>query len=176
MPPPTPKKWHSEIGQDAFAYDFCGQRNMGTFLDLGSWHPWECNNSYSLEQLGWRGLLIDQDAAYERVCQMERKSPILISPAEAVDWKNVLPVYGFNSVIDYLSLDVEGQELVVLKNLAKSGFEFRAITCEHNAHSHGAGPRNAQREFLLSQGYTLTHPDKTTGTGLIFEDWWTKKI
>jgi hypothetical protein len=71
MPPPIQKKWQSEIGQDAFAYDFCGQRNAGTFLDLGSWHPWENSNSYSLEQLGWRGLLIDQDNAYERVCQMD---------------------------------------------------------------------------------------------------------
>jgi hypothetical protein len=76
-------------------------------------------------------------------------------------------------VIDFLSLDIDGRELIVLQNLATAGFTFRTITCEHDRYWRGDETRNAIREFLLSQGYTLAKPDVKWNDTDEFEDWWT---
>lgn len=172
-------KWMSEVGQDAFAYDSTGQKSSGTFLDLGAGggnggdDRWD-SNSFSLERIGWKGLLVESDPKWEGAIKAHRATPYIIAPAESIDWASVLPPLGLGPVIDYLSLDVEGAELQVLQNLHEAGFKFRVITCEHNAYSSGDRFREPQREYLLSQGYALTVPDvRTRFTDLVFEDWWT---
>ncbi len=165
--------WYGEVLQDKFAYEQSGCKTHGTFLDIGCWQPVICNNSYALEQLGWRGVLVDLDPTYTEWCRVHpRRSPIFTAFAETLAWKSITKANDLGPVIDYLSLDIEGSELDVLRNLADAGLTFRAITIEHNKYSHGNGPRDAQREFLLSQGYRLFAPDVPNSTGLIFEDWW----
>jgi hypothetical protein len=170
-------QWYGEVHQDAFAYEQCGRKNSGTFLDLGCWEPVNSSNSLALERLGWCGVLVDSDEKYtDMQREYKRKSPIILARAEDVDWRAVCAQYGLGPVIDYLSLDVEGSELLMLQQFAALGLSFRVITCEHNAHNGGTYliDRQKQREFLFSQGYTLAIPDVQNSTGLVFEDWWTK--
>ena len=51
-------KSQSKESQDLFAYYLIGEK--GTFLDLGSHHPTDNNNSIALEKLGWNGLCVDR--------------------------------------------------------------------------------------------------------------------
>ena len=54
--------------------------------------------------------------------------------------------------IDYLSLDVEGAELEVLKGLDLSKYRFKALTIEHNFEE----PKRSEiREMLMGAGYQL---------------------
>ncbi len=166
--------WYGEVLQDKFAYEQSGRKTNGTFIDIGCWQPVICNNSYALEQLGWRGVLVDLDPMYTDWCRRVRPhAPIFTAHAETVDWKLIAETHDLGPVVDYLSVDIEGSELDVLHKLADAGLIFRAITIEHNLYSKGAGPRDAQRDFLYSQGYKLFAPDVPNSTGLIFEDWWT---
>lgn len=168
-------QWHGEVHQDAFAYEQCGRKNNGTFLDLGCWEPVQSSNSLALEHLGWRGLLVDINSKYTQMHRdWGRKSPTLTIAAQNIDWKQIQQTYNIGPCVDYLSLDVEDCELEVLHNLFFANFSFHVITVEHNRYSHGDGPRNKQRELLQSHGYKLEIPDVQNSTGLEFEDWWIK--
>lgn len=48
----------SQFGIDKFVAHFFGQHN-GVFLETGSSHPTDQNNTYLLEQRGWSGLLVE---------------------------------------------------------------------------------------------------------------------
>ena len=168
-------QWHGEVHQDAFAYERCGRKRDGTFLDLGCWQPVTSSNSLALEQMGWHGIMVDSDPEYTQMCKdWKRTSHIITARAEDVDWKKVCAQHGFGPVIDYLSLDVETAELETLQKLHVAGLSFRVMTVEHNRYSHGDAERDEQRRYLYSQGYILTVPDVRNSTGLEFEDWWTK--
>lgn len=49
---------YSQWGEDAVLSQFLHE-NFGTYLDIGSGHPINGNNSYFLYQRGWRGILVD---------------------------------------------------------------------------------------------------------------------
>lgn len=65
----------------------------------------------------------------------------------------VLDSVGAPSVIDYLSLDVEGHELTILRTFPFSRYRFRCITVEHNAPHVGAGMQLEIRALLEANGY-----------------------
>jgi hypothetical protein len=167
----------SQAGQDRFAYDHV--ISPGTFLDIGCNDPIFNSNSYALEQAGWRGLLVDFDAAMVELCKTIRTNPVILADATKVHWSGICSEYDLPNQIDYLSLDVDGPELLVLMNLISDGLSFRAITCEHDRYHRGDGPREAIRCFLIDHGYTLAVGDVKVfdqhyPNGVEFEDWWLK--
>lgn len=53
-------KSYSQFGQDFFVYDMIfGKKKDGFFLDIGANDPIEINNSYLLEQNGWKGIAFE---------------------------------------------------------------------------------------------------------------------
>jgi hypothetical protein len=172
-------KFWSQAGQDKFVYEHIP--SPGTFLDVGCNDPKHCSNSYALELLGWKGLLIDNDPMMIELCKANRTAnPILLADATTIDWVKVCSEYGLGLEIDYLSLDIEGPELQVVQNLITAGFKFKVITFEHNRYFMGDEVRNASREFLSANGYTLAVPDVRVidshypPPGVEYEDWWTR--
>ena len=168
---------YSQAGQDKFVYDTLVKPTNyinGTFLDIGCGFPIEINNTYSLEQLGWRGVLIDKDPGFVESCRQQRQSPVVEADATTMIWGN-----DSGRVIDYLSLDIDDEEgkeskmLIVLRNLLAAGLSFRVITFEHNRYFLGDSVRIPSREILLNAGYTRAMPDVATD-GLEYEDWWTR--
>lgn len=59
------------------------------------------------------------------------------------------------SIIDYLSLDVEGQEYEILKTFPFNRYKFRCLTVEHNEPHSGSENRMLIRQILLENGYTF---------------------
>ena len=172
-------KSYSQAGQDKFVLE--RHPEPGTFLDIGCNDPLHSNNTYALELAGWRGLLIDNDPDVLPLFELNpRTTPLLITDALKLDWPMAIFQADLHFKIDYLSLDVDGPELEILQNLVASGLSFGIITCEHDRCWRGDGNRNAQREFLLGQGYTLAVPDvrvfdeHSGPEGAEFEDWWVK--
>ena len=171
--------WESEAGQDEFAYRQIGLN--GTFLDIGCQHPITHNNTFSLENYGWTGLLVEIKLDWKELCKQARLSPLIIGDALLIDWAFVLRDLGLGPTIDYLSLDIdefdEGPKikaLTVLKALIDAGYTFRCITVEHDAYKQGEEPRKSLRELLTANGYKLFRGDVsyTDGPNHEFEDWW----
>lgn len=169
-----------EAGQDHFAFEHCGRSATGTFLDIGSNEPIRWNNSYALEEVGWRGWLFDIEPEYALMCAGVRKSPFFCVDATTYDWAQFKERFKAPELIDYLSLDIDENEerdraVTILKNLFAAGFKFRCATVEHDGYRYGDNPRNAIRAVMQEADYTLAHPNVEIrkGNGKPFEDWWT---
>lgn len=68
---------------------------------------------------------------------------------------DVLDKFDAPNVIDYLSLDVEGQEYNILSTFNFDKYKFRCITVEHNAPHIGSRQQNLIRELLEKNGYSF---------------------
>lgn len=154
---------HSQVGQDQWVYDRLGAK--GFFVDIGSGHPFENNNTYALEQVGWRGLMIDRD---DHVAQLSRSrsAGFIHGDAITIDWR----INGVPKVVDYLSLDVDENTPKALERFLEFS-RFRMATIEHDSYRFGGGPRDSMRNLLKAFGYKLEHAD-VEDQGLPFEDWW----
>jgi hypothetical protein len=69
--------------------------------------------------------------------------------------KTLLKEFSAPSVIDYLSLDVEGHEYEVLKYFPFSEYTINCITVEHNEPHTGSAMRKSIRELLEANGYVF---------------------
>lgn len=163
---------HSQSGQDTWVHSLIGDK--GTFLDIGAGDPIKFSNTYALEQLGWRGFLVEQDRSKAIALYEKRLSSILQCDATKLLWENFKD---FGKNIDYLSLDLDSSSLCldVIAKLTLTDWRFRCMTIEHEAYKEGTEGRDALRFFLLRHGYKLAKADVLC-EGLEkfpYEDWWT---
>ncbi len=166
---------HSQIGQDRFVFELLVRpENLftGTFLDIGCHTPIEINNTYALEQLGWRGVLVD---LVKHPGIEDRASRFIEHDAVTLHWPAVLERTGLaGRVVDYVSLDVDEAQLAALENLLNSGVRFRVATIEHDGYRFGPERVLALRALMVQHGYTLLAQDISLSAmdPLPFEDWW----
>lgn len=170
-----PFKSYSQAAQDRFVYEVLVKPEglvNGSFLDIGCCHPTELSNTYWLEQLGWRGLLVDNDPGAIVACIRARVGPAFQVDSTAVDWSKILDRFLMPRTIDYLSFDVDAATLDTLKALPLADYRFCVITIEHDSYRFGPNPRAKMREILDAHGYRLICGDVCGAGGEPFEDWW----
>jgi FkbM family methyltransferase len=80
----------------------------------------------------------------------------------AVPLVTLLEQHKAPSVIEYLSLDTEGTEFVILKDFPFNKYRILAITIEHNNNS---AVRDELRSLLTRNGYVLCRT-------VLVDDWW----
>jgi hypothetical protein len=168
--------WYSQAGQDQFVHAIHGGV-PGTFLDIGCHEPVYISNTYALEQLGWRGLLVDIVPEFGPRIAEKRTSPFLCADATTIDWVIAVRDYSLPKTVDYLSFDLDEAGASALARMPWTTLRFRILTVEHDAYRFGDGPRQAMRALLRGHGYDLLCPDVCNGGpeyGLTvdFEDWW----
>lgn len=161
-------KSYSQAGQDLFAYRVLRELQLGSFLDVGANHPIERNNTYGLEQIGWRGLCVDNDEHCLRL-SVARKAKWICDNAVMMDWESVL--LSLRPPIDYLSLDCDNATFAALSSMPLTEVRFRVATIEHDRYRFGDGPRDAIRGLMLHLGYDLLCAD-VSDRDQQFEDWW----
>lgn len=168
---------HSGSCLDEFCARLFNFKREGTYVDIGSAHSRDHNNSYFLDtQLGWRGLCVELESRYND-SYVDRKGCTYINgDATKIDYAAVFASMAMPSSIDYLSLDVDVLDFEVAKILPYDLYRFKVIGIEHDAYQHGDKYRIPQRELLLSKGYVLAcadmfvrHPDFENCP---FEDWY----
>lgn len=169
-------KSYSQVGQDIWVLSLFPKGYKGYFLDLGCGDPVHFNNTKLLEEHGWDGRAVD---IFDFKNQWMRRKAVFIQE-NALNIKNVLHRFDVNNIIDYLSIDVDTlhNNYRVLRNFIEAGYDFKALTIEHNAYlgkQFDEFERQPQREYLhgLGKNYDLIRPDVCPeGTTDIFEDWW----
>ena len=161
----------SQAGQDLWAYKMLVEPDNlfnGTFLDIGCNEPVAWNNTYALEQLGWTGLLMDNNEGCFGRCRVHRKANSILADATTFNWDTVGPKDFY-----YLSLDVDEATPDALANLLKFKIGFRAATIEHDSYRFGMDPRNRMRDMMEAAGYLLLCRDvNNNDPAFPFEDWW----
>jgi hypothetical protein len=166
-------KTYSQVGQDKWILSLFPKGYKGFFMDLGCNDPQVINNTLLLEEQGWEGVAFDiTDLEKEWV---NRNALFICADVLSYNFLNI----GLPMLIDYVSVDIDaiGSNHQIMKTLLDLGFEFKAITIEHNLYiseEFNQRERLPQRELLLSKGYTLAYRDVMDDDGQFnkFEDWW----
>jgi len=182
----NPKKWkfpfdgietinnnYSKHFQDMFVLSVLNGKKNGTYLEVGSGHPTIHNNTYLLEQLGWKGVSIDNNKALSYEFSLERNNTALCLDATKVQFKDVLDMLSFENKIDYLQIDCDESSLDVLKQIPFNSHTFGVITYEHDAYRLGQEGRDAAREIFYKHDYKLLVPNVSFwNENYPYEDWY----
>lgn len=167
--------YFSQASQDQFVdllrKKFLDRTDCGYYLEIGSGHPVDINNTYLFEnEYGWKGVSIDIDSVFLEQWHRLRTNPLLTIDAITADYEDILS--SFPKVIDYLSLDIDTHYDTVLRKIPFDRHVFKIITIEHDYWRYIDRYRDAERGFLQSQGYYLLCPDVWLHSQAYFEDWW----
>lgn len=162
---------NSQSGQDILVSKLLNP-NKGFFVDVGCWKPIELNNTLLLEKNGWKGVSIDiLDMSNEWSI---RKTKFIQGNALEIDYTKLLNQNNAPKIIDYLTVDVEGDgyRYLALKKVLESDRVFKLITVEHDLYrGYEESEANPQRQLLTELGYLLICKNVTC-SGNPFEDWW----
>jgi len=165
----------SQASQDQFVYQVLLRNNptyKGFFLDIGSNHPININNTYNLEtHHGWSGLLFDYSDMYAATTKEIRKNPFLQADVTSINWSELIEKYNIPSVIDYVSFDVDDASLKALNIFPFDKLKIKVITMEHDFYCRGESVRDEMRRILTSHGYQIICKD-VKNIGNEYEDWW----
>lgn len=133
----------SQAHQDAFVLNVNGYKRNGTFVEIGSNHPIEHNNSYILESsYNWRGLLVEYDKSFGPLYDLHRpKSIYRMQDARTVPYREILDTHKFPDNIGYLQIDLDVNNkstldtLIVLNNTVFDKYKFASVTFEHDIYT-----------------------------------------
>lgn len=167
--------FYSQAGQDVWVLQ---QIPKGFFVDVGAHDGVESSNTYTLELCGWKGLCIEPNPeSYKKLVEVRK---CLAWNAAAGRNKGQLWLTDMlkecPNVIDYLSIDVDGGELDVLKSMDFTNYNVRLITVEHNAYAEGVVRQQEIFAYLSAKGFRRVVKDvkclDPAWFGLIYEDWY----
>lgn len=172
--------FYSQAGQDVWVLQRIG--NKGFFVDVGAHDGVESSNTYALEKAGWKGVCVEPSEAYEKMIGVRNCSLVKVAAVADKKSQTGLPLteilYGLSAptTIDYLSIDVDGGEMDVLRGMDFDKYHVKLITIEHNKYAEGTARKQEIYEYLTNEGFRRTHEDVRCldgeWFGLEYEDWY----
>jgi hypothetical protein len=167
----------SQSAQDQFVLKVLDYKPNGYFLEIGSNHPININNSYLLEkEYQWNGLMVEYDRSFEELYKTYRTSKYVIKDARQVNYIELMADFPKN--MDYLQIDLEvtnGSTIETLEVLDKTIFPeytFSVVTFEHDIYvGDHFDTRNRSREIFEKNGYTLFYSN-VKNQNCEYEDWY----
>jgi FkbM family methyltransferase len=191
-----PPRFTAQAGEDILIYDFFKQDGPGFFVEAGAYDGITFSNTYLLESLGWRGLLVEPHPGMARQCHKNRPNSIVaqvalgtggsqgqikMTCAERPDGSAPLSfvkadaahiqrceregyrlsqvtvpiesldslLKGHSETVDFLSLDVEGMEVDVLKGFELERFRPKLLLIERQHDRRD----EALASYLAQKGY-----------------------
>lgn len=174
---------NSQMCQDLFASTICNIKN-GFFLEIGTNHPINGNNTFLLEKYyNWKGLMIEYNGTFENLYKIYRTNSIYqIDDARNVDYRKVMDNNNFPANMNYLQIDLDVDNrstldtLIKLNNTVFDKYKFATITFEHDIYTGNFfDTREISRKIFEERGYILVFPDVLVywlNDYLPFEDWY----
>jgi hypothetical protein len=173
--------FNGQAEQDKFVLNVLNNKKNGYFLEIGSNHPINTNNSYLLE-IGyeWKGIMIEYDNNFLPLYKQFRPNSIhVINDARAVDYKKLFEQNNFPTSLDYLQIDLDAingstiQTLQKLDNEIFDTYKFATVTFEHDIyHTNFANTRLESRKIFKKRGYICVFEDINNRGIDPYEDWY----
>ena len=167
--------------QDKFVLNVLKNKKNGYFLEIGSNHPIDINNSYLLEKnYNWKGIMVEYDSKFLSLYKQHRPNSIhVINDATKVDYKNIFEQNNMPLNFDYLQIDLEANNGSTLKTLQKldneifDTYKFATVTFEHDIyHTNFSNTRLESRNIFAKRGYICVFEDINNKGINPFEDWY----
>jgi len=169
-----------QANQDKFVLNVLKEKSFGYYLEIGSNHPININNTYLLEtKYNWKGIMVEYNASYLPLYQEYRRNSIhIINDATEVDYKTVFETNNMPIQFDYLQIDLDVDNGSTLRTLQKldneifDTYKFATVTFEHDRyHSNHSNTRETSREIFEKRGYIRVFGD-INNEGNPYEDWY----
>jgi len=178
------KHFEAAQGQDLFALGLLPHGE--TFLDIGSGGPINCNNTYTLEKNGWKGICVDnitdellgeEHPNLESSYKEARESQFFNMDACSEEFIRLITETYPSKIIDYISLDIDDSSLHCLGKLMENGFNFKCMTFEHDLYNRKAMnfvTKYQSKDILLDRGYLPLFENVCLfeNEQNPWEDWW----
>jgi len=170
--------FYSQAGQDVWAMQ--KTKGKGIYVDVGAYDGIESSNTYALELAGWKGICIEPNPqAFEKLYK-NRKCIVIKDAATNTPCNTLCEILDAAlreiTVIDYLSIDVDGGEMDVLRGMDFKKYHVRLITIEHNSYFEGQERQEQIFYYLTGQGFKRAVKDvkclDPNYYGAIYEDWY----
>jgi hypothetical protein len=167
--------------QDKFVLNVLKEKRNGYFLEIGSNHPIDINNSYLLEtNYDWKGVMVEYESKFLSLYKQHRPNSIhVINDATKVDYKNVFEKNNMPLTFDYLQIDLEANNGSTLKTLQKldneifDTYKFATVTFEHDIYyTNFANTRLESRNIFAKRGYICVFEDINNEGINPYEDWY----
>jgi hypothetical protein len=162
----------SQCFQDMFVLTMLNGKKGGHFLEIGSGHPFYCNNTVLLEKLfNWDGISIDKDVEITELFSKYRCSKVINSDAVKLNYEELLDFKDYH----YLQIDCDPSfvSYEILLQIPFRSHRFAVITFEHDYYTDKrSGVMENSRKILQSYGYELIANDIAPDNDNSFEDWW----
>ena len=149
--------FNGQAEQDKFVLNILKNKKKGFFLEIGSNHPININNSYILEKnYEWNGIMVEYENKWLNDYKKFRPNSIhIINDATKIDYKNLFEINNVPLNLDYLQIDLEANNGTTLNTLKKLNSEvmdkhkFATITFEHDIyHTNYMNTRLESRKIL----------------------------
>ena len=173
--------FNGQAEQDKFVLNILKNKKKGFFLEIGSNHPININNSYILEKnYEWNGIMVEYENKWLNDYKKFRPNSIhIINDATKIDYKNLFEINNVPLNLDYLQIDLEANNGSTLNTLKKLNSEvmdkhkFATITFEHDIyHTNYLNTRLASRKIFEDRGYVIVFSDINNRGVNPYEDWW----
>ena len=201
------KKFYSQVGQDKWVCEHFNFKKNGYFLDLGAYDGIDLSNTYYLEkELEWKGICVEASREIYKTLKNNRTN-LCVNKAifkentklrfnaagmggrisllgseftEMIDSTTIELLLKENNapkVIDYISLDIEGNEYDALLGFPFNEYQVGLWTVEHNLHGGGNGLalKNNIFSILTKNGYHRIKENIGTAPQYPMEDWYINK-
>lgn len=166
---------YSQCLQDLFIASIVDKDlSVKTYIEIGSGDPIHNNNTYLLEQLGWKGVSFDIDSTAVEKFNSIRKNKAIVADATKVNYlDNVYITILTKIYVDYLQFDCEPPEvtLAALYTFPFDSIKAKLITFEHDGY-RSPEVKEKSREYLKNLGYELVISDVSFNKNDSFEDWY----
>jgi FkbM family methyltransferase len=190
--------WFSQSKQDEWV---ASHIDRGFFVDLGAYDGINTSNTYALENSGWRGICVEANPDFfyaltdnrpqarnvhafvsdtcgeVHIHDQHQTDDVSCPTVASKTLDEILDFCDAPRVVDYLSMDIEGMELPVLKAHSFRR-RFNLITVEHNLYLDGPSNKDGIYQVLSDNGYVRVVDnalclDQNPAHHLVpYEDWY----
>ena len=173
--------YFGQANQDKFVLNILKEKRNGYFLEIGSNHPININNTFLLEKhYDWKGIMVEYQLSFLNLYKKHRPNSIhIINDAQIVDYKTIFENNNMPVSFDYLQIDLEVTNGSTLKTLQKldsdifDTYKFATVTFEHDIYnSNFANTRLESRDIFNKRGYIRVFEDINNQGVNPYEDWY----
>jgi hypothetical protein len=173
-------KYFGQSAQDLFVLKCLNFKLNGTFLEIGSNHPININNTYILEtRYDWKGIMVEYTDDFTELYKAHRPNSYhLIQDATRINFPDEFKKIDMPAAIDYLQIDLEVNNrstISTLENLdtqVMDTHKFAVVTFEHDIYRGDFfSTREISRSIFDRRGYIRVFSD-VMNSNLPYEDWY----